>query len=568
MTEIKLVVGIDFGTYASGVAWAKTGGRTKLPRDYDITVYQLWPRAHLFSYFKTRTVLLRSDSGEIIAYGNEASIEYVTRLRKGEADSLQLKENFKLDLTSRDTAKREQAIRDAVDYLGWLRRQALKALMDSGDDVPEEHIGWCITMPVVTVEGLEGYDSVLRNEVAGPAGFPADDRKKLMLVAEPEAAAVYWQVQGQQLGERFTVVDAGGGTVDISTLEVTDDDTLDQIGFQAGGRLGSSFLDSRFKEMLWSRLAKEHDWHRTTSPNPDDWATIMTNWEVDKRTWDFASGQTYRVRIPRRKDSRSYGTDADGAGSKDTDLEIPGDEILAKVFDPLIAEILAEFDKAQADLPEGSAVEQVLLVGGFGGSRYLQRRLEQHIADKARLTRLPDPRSAEAILRGTVYYGLNPQFVHARRMQYTYGCQFFGIRGQPHEKQVAEQRRVKRSRWSRPEDTGVQLRTFATRGEVIKAGTVREVAPFYPVDFRDRHVAFKIFATTEPGPYSIEKCKPLGGCDLPVKTPWWQSTSRRPIDVTVILGEAEMVFHVSDRRRPESSKEIKLHYFGGHHEGL
>ena len=65
-------------------------------------------------------------------------------------------------------------------------------------------------MPVVTVKGLEGYDSILRNEVAGVAGFPADDREKLMLVAEPEAAAVYWQVRGCVPGARFTVVDAGG----------------------------------------------------------------------------------------------------------------------------------------------------------------------------------------------------------------------------------------------------------------------------------------------------------------------------------------------------------------------
>ena len=568
MTEVQLVIGIDFGTHASGVAWASAGERTKLPRDYKIAVYRLWPGRNSFNYFKTRTALLRSDSGEIIAYGNEASLEYATRLRQGEADSLQFKENFKLDLTSRDTVTREQAIRDAVDYLKWLRCQALKALIDSGEAVPEDNIRWCITMPVVTVEGLEGYDSILRNEVARAAGFPADDREKLMLVAEPEAAAVYWQVQGLAPGARFTVVDAGGGTVDITTLEVTDDATLEQIGFQAGGKLGSRTLNARFIDMVLSQLVEKHGWQFTTSPNPDDWAMIGTNWEVDKRSWDFAAHKKYLVRIPRRKDSRPYRADTVGTGTIDTDLELPGDEILTKVFDPLIAGILAEFDKALADLPEGPAVEQVLLVGGFGGSPYLQHRLKQHIADRASLTILPDPMSAEAILRGTVYYALNPQFVHARRMQYTYGCQFFGPCSRPHEKHVTEHRRVKRSRWSRAEENCVQLRTFATRGEVIKAGTVREVAPFYPPDFRDRQVTFQIFVSTEPDPYFIEKCKLLGGVDLPVKTPWWQSTSQRPIDVKVTLGEAELTFYASDKRRPESSQEIKLHYFGGHHEGL
>ena len=569
MTEIQLVIGIDFGTHASGFAYASADESTKPPRNQKISLYRDWPEAHRFPYFKTRTALLRSESGEIIAYGNRASIEYEDRRRQGETGALQLKEDFKLDLTSRDNAKREQAIKDAADYLAWLRRQALKALADAGEAVPENNIRWCITMPVVTVKGLEGYDSILRNEVAGVAGFPADDREKLMLVAEPEAAAVYWQVRGCVPGARFTVVDAGGGTVDITTLEVTDEATLDQIGFQAGGKLGSRALNTRFREVLLSHLRQEHEWQLTTSPNPDDWATIMTHWEVDKRTWDFATHEKYLVRIPRRRDGRPDRADTAGTGSIDTDLELAGDEILTKVFDPLVEEILAEFDKALADLPEGPAVEQVLLVGGFGGSPYLQRRLEEHIKARMSLTIMSSPEeSAEAILRGTVYYALNPQFVHSRRIQYTYGCQFFGPCDRPHEHHLTEHRRVKRSRWRRQEESCSQLRIFAERGEVVEAGTPRDVAPFYPADFRDRGFAFQVFVSTKPDPYFIEECEFLGGVDFPVKTPWWQSTSQRPIDVKVTLGDAELTFYVSDRQRPGSSQEIKLHYFGGHHESL
>ena len=87
-----------------------------------------------------------------------------------------------------------------------------------------------------------------------------------MLVAEPEAAAVYWQVRGCVPGARFTVVDAGGGTVDITTLEVTDEATLDQIGFQAGGKLGSRALNTRFREVLLSHLRQEHEWQLTQRP--------------------------------------------------------------------------------------------------------------------------------------------------------------------------------------------------------------------------------------------------------------------------------------------------------------
>ena len=45
--------------------------------------------------------------------------------------------------------------------------------------------------------------------------------------------------------ERFTVIDAGGGTVDITTLQVNDDSSLDQIGFQAGGKIRIPYPQSQ-----------------------------------------------------------------------------------------------------------------------------------------------------------------------------------------------------------------------------------------------------------------------------------------------------------------------------------
>jgi hypothetical protein len=213
VTDFQLVIAIDFGTHASGFAWAEASERTKPLENQLVVPFRDWPDEQSFKYFKTRTALLRSTSGEIIAYGNKASLEYGRRRRQGEERSVCLKENFKLDLASGDSAVREEAIRDAVEYLSWLRETALDVTARYARRVPEDSIRWCITMPVVVVEGLAGYDSILRNSVAGPAGFPEDDREKLILVPEPEAAALYWQVEGTAVGGRFTVVDAGGGTV-------------------------------------------------------------------------------------------------------------------------------------------------------------------------------------------------------------------------------------------------------------------------------------------------------------------------------------------------------------------
>ena len=211
MTAPRLVIAIDFGTHASGFAYASIDERAKQPNERAMTLYLDWPGMQVFKYFKTRTALLRSASGEILAWGNQAHMKIRRQLRQDRAGALQYKEGFKLDLTSNDSTTRDQAVKDAVDYLGLLRKEALRFIQSQAINVPEEQVRSCITMPVAVVEGLEGYDSVLRDNVTGPAGFPATDSENLLLVLGGRAAALYCQAERGMPKERFTVIDAGSG---------------------------------------------------------------------------------------------------------------------------------------------------------------------------------------------------------------------------------------------------------------------------------------------------------------------------------------------------------------------
>jgi serine/threonine-protein kinase ATR len=55
-----------------------------------------------------------------------------------------------------------------------------------------------------------------------------------------------------QLGKKFVVCDAGGGTVDLITYEVTRVDKLElkEVTEGTGGRCGSSMLNKRFRRHL------------------------------------------------------------------------------------------------------------------------------------------------------------------------------------------------------------------------------------------------------------------------------------------------------------------------------
>lgn len=255
--------------------------------------------------------------------------------------------------------------------------------------------------------------------------------------------------------------------------------------------------------MVLKRLEKKLGWQQDASPNPDDWEIIRTNWEQDKRTWDFAADTDYRVRIPRRTAAgRQTQAPAVAANVPDDDLSLSSDEILRWVFGPLVSEILSSFGKAMADLPEGSPVRQVLLVGGFGGSPYLQHRVEEHLSGSAPVKTLPAPRSAEAVLRGAVHYALDPKSIHARRLQYTYGLEVSNLCRRPGEQH--NHRYVRHSFWDGEMEMCDQLLVFAVRGEVVEAGTERNSGPLIANDYKQRSTRFELFASEESDPYFAE----------------------------------------------------------------
>jgi hypothetical protein len=566
MKTARLIIAIDFGTYASGFAFVSPDDRGRPAKDQPITIYRDWPGSQEFKYFKTRTALLRSASGDILSWGNKACIDYEVQQRRGKAYGLCLKENFKLDLTSPYSAKQSAAVTDTVDFLSRLREKALKVIgVERGIVVPADQIRWCITMPVIAAAGAATYEAILRNKIAGPAGFPVRDRDNLIFLAEPEAAALSSRLAGWIPSERFTVIDAGGGTVDITTLQVNDNSSLSQIGFHAGGKLGSRILDINFRSLLLQQLQNEHGWQQNASPNPEDWATIISNWEQDKRSWDFDVHETYHVRIPRRKDEQPQQVaEAYRQRNISGDIALSSGRVMGEVFEPLVSKILSELNKAEANLPEGPPVKNVLLVGGFGGSPYLQRRLREHIADRAQLVTFPDPKSAEAVLRGAMQYALDLKSIQARRMQYTYGCDTWGECKRPGEKHATPHHMLRYERWSSKEnECCLQLLIFARRGEVIEASTERAVAQLFPADSKQRSVTFNLYATTAPDPYFPEDCKKIGSVELPTRIPWWRSILWRPIDVKVTLGESGIIFYASDRKHPNIYREISLNYLEG-----
>jgi hypothetical protein len=98
---------------------------------------------------------------------------------------------------------------------------------------------------------------------------------------------------------------------------------------------------------------------------------------------------------------------------------LPAHELSAYVFEPVVGQVLQLIDDQLRQSPN---LEAIFLVGGFGQSNYLFRRVEEAFAERVGMIGVP-PRGELAVVRGAVYFGLNPQVVTERISRRSYGVE-------------------------------------------------------------------------------------------------------------------------------------------------
>jgi molecular chaperone DnaK (HSP70) len=240
----------------------------------------------------------------------------------------------------------------------------------------------------------------------------SDHRDRLMLISEPEAAALYCEKKCEQFnlkhGDRFMICDAGGGTVDLIVFEI-DGSKLRECTKGHGQSCGSVFLDRRFRKLL----KKKFKAHLGSIPASAFETMMDTFVEAIKPQFDGVDEQF--VTLPA---SMNLGSLNDPSiGLEEGTLRLTGHELKTEVFEPVIREVLAlvEDQHMKAD-----SLQAIFLVGGFGSSNYLFDRVQQTFETRVPLVAVP-PRCELAVVRGAVYFGLNPSVVSSRVPRYWYG---------------------------------------------------------------------------------------------------------------------------------------------------
>lgn len=363
----RIIVSIDFGTTYSGVSWAET------TRPDIQHVVSTWPAA---------------DSAK-------SSLKVPTELRKqakGWQWGFEIPENakrhrfFKLKLDDPDTPNRDG------DTPLQLTRIYLSCLHDHFISILEKKLSPSVvqSMPmdfVVTVPAIWSNTAKQATErAAAMAGFCGN--RRIHLISEPEAAALYTiKHLGSSVlkpGRNFVICDAGGGTVDLISYEVSQTNSLavKEVTEGTGGRCGSAMLNKRFRRFLKQTHGEKY-------------------WTNERLVLAIADFEAYKKDFTPKGDALTIPVD-ECLGLKRNRFTISQADMTTRIFGPIIKDIVCLVQEQIAMV--GDNVAAVVLVGGFGQNPFLKAEV------KAALTRsipvLHPDNGWIAVVKGAAIHGL------------------------------------------------------------------------------------------------------------------------------------------------------------------
>lgn len=545
-SSFQIVIAIDFGTSRSGYAYAFTDDRK-------IVGQTKWP-GEFSAYPKTLTRLLYTPDGKVDSWGY-AALWRLAELRKAQNALEYLHfSNFKMALHEEKdrTTEGPRLTRNGkqilvvdliADYLRCMKDFALADVnRATAGYLKEKAIRWCLTVPAIWTDS----DKQLMRSAARKAGLigaESSEDERLWLVLEPEAAAVYCQQRNASelaLGTRFMVIDCGGGTVDITVHQVSDNKGLRELAAGTGGPHGSTYVDATFIDHLRKKLGDNVivDFHER---EPTEYLEMMGDWERIKCQYDPST--TTRVYFPIRPRlykilSQQHPEVLNAlAGEQGEDDKIYFDrETMKAIFQPTLDNIARKVDEQFSRL-DGNGCDIIFLVGGFSTSPLLQERISGEFGARVKKIVTP-PVPGSAIVEGAVSFGLDPS-VRSRRSRLTYGCNSrfeFEPGIDPESKKVWD---AERAQW-RCED---RFSVFVTAGEEVEVqkSVMRSYVPVYS---EQKSMTFKFCATRKKQVRYIDEPEVERIGDLTVQMDGYGLD--RSVEVTMYFGGTEIKVEAKD----------------------
>ncbi|KAL5016488.1 hypothetical protein ScPMuIL_006077 [Solemya velum] len=508
-----MVAAIDFGTTYSGYAFSF---RHEYDRDPAKVHGRLWQsKTGLLASMKTPTGLLLNPDTSFAAFGYEAENIYNERALTDEHKEYYFFQKFKMVLYNKTDIDRDMQMADINGK--WLPSRyvfsvAIRYMMDEVlesckgqvDLSLESDILWVLTTPAIWSDAAKQF----MRESAIEAGIPDKD---LVIALEPEAASVFcshipmlrtFDDRGDTYrefvhGEQYVVLDAGGGTVDITVHEVKDDRSLRELSRASGGAWGGDSVNEEFRLKLIDTMG-ESSLETFVQRHTEDYLELFREFELKKKDLKpntdgrvvlrlpYSFRRMYDARIKRLGKNQKHVDEEKGVSVSKDKMIIQASE-MKKCFEKAISSI-TEHLKEILFKPEMLNVNSILMVGGFSESILLQTA----VADTFPEMRLVVPQEAgSAVLKGAVIYGHRPHIISERKCKYTYGLRIYskfqkGVHD-PSKKHIANGVDICEDIFSKHVEIGQTLRV----GEV-------QSSQFYRPTWPDQKAMyFEVYASTD-----------------------------------------------------------------------
>ncbi|KAL9633616.1 MAG: hypothetical protein Q9204_003325, partial [Flavoplaca sp. TL-2023a] len=486
-SKAQLIVGIDFGTTFSGVAFA-FATNTEAKED----IITEWPGAGNQTKQKIPTVLYYDQYQKVVGWGPDIADALAPTgypkpgVQKVEWFKLQLmlSGNTYIDpinLPPLPPGKSEIDV--AADYLFKLRQAMRNQLQKTLGEVfnrEERNIRYFLTVPAIWNDA----GKAATRAAAIQAGFLRDENdNRLTLITEPEAAAMFCSKTGLlnlKIRDAVLIVDCGGGTVDLIAYEVEEETpfTVAECTAGSGDSCGSTALNRNFSNILRAKIRK--------MKLPDGSKTAGKVYA--KCIMDFEN----RIKADFRNNGQKWAVDVGieaefpEAGIEEGYMTFTNEEIL-QCFEPVVNRIL-ELVRNQiiAIQAQNRLLQNVLVVGGFGASEYLFQQIRLHVPPQFQSKVVRPMDSVAAIVKGAVTAGITERVITsrvARRHYLMATLQPFREGHHPEQYRVPSLDGKDRCKYTR--QIFVQKGQRVKIGEPVKVSFFRQVAPGATLMYED-----------------------------------------------------------------------------------
>ncbi|KAK0434118.1 hypothetical protein EV421DRAFT_2039821 [Armillaria borealis] len=424
----KLLMAFDLGTTFSGISYSVLDPGI-VPEIKGVTRFP--SQEHVGNDAKIPTIMYYDQAGNVRAIGAEALKENI--IEQAEEDGWVKYSEFKLHLRPIVKSEPDTAIHDSVpslppgkdivsvfsDFFRYLFECGKKFILESHQtgttfwESIENQIEFVLSHP----NGWEGEQQGKMREAAVRAGLVPDNDEgygRVHFVTEGEASLHFCIHHGLSShvheDEAVVIVDAGGGTVDISTYSSVPSDHVGSMAFKEITApqchfTGSIFVTKNAKQYLQDFLANSR---------------FVEEVDVISGCFD----RTTKLRF-RNADEPAY-IKFGGMRDRDPDLGIRSGQLkleghqVARFFEPSVASIINAIDEQR--FTTDKTVTSVFLVGGFAASDWLFTKLQDYLNPLNITFSRPDSHVNKAVADGAVSFYLD-HVVSARVSKCCYGVE-------------------------------------------------------------------------------------------------------------------------------------------------